>query len=894
MSRAPHTMRALEQATDSTAGADTLASLASHEEEDVQAAVARHPNTPVEVLWRLAVSHPEAVWQNPVLDLLALESPRWIDDVPARATGALFGHPSAPERWVRWGAQQSRRVRRAVAENPSAPAEVLRQLANDKRGYIRNAVLENPGLPQDVLLNRVREADIPGDDNGRRVRSALLGHEKMPDDLRRLLWKGGLGLEDNIVGEEAQPLSAEERQELVAFGTLGRAVVAAHPWTPADALRDLAFDRNARVRRALAGNPWAPPDVIGGLIKDPDYDVGRTAALHHRLPAAERALLRRAAYVATVNDPAEPLTAEERAALEGWGAFGALLRAGDPGCPSDTLEELAGSSVEAMWQTLCANPNTPDPVIEWLVQEYRERVVSFVALNPHLRTDVLLRCLRTDVLLRCDDSILERAVMILSQRTDLSTPLAVRLAGLTCSQFMVDDIGTLYEELYPARLPVPRPPRRFYVETAQAALALHPALPPDDARDLVRTLMPAPVPFPPKVAGFVRAREGMRARAPLSPRLEVLLRLLGSEHDEHRTAALSHEAVPPWLRDLLRGAGMTADEGAIRGPVVALSREERDFLRGLGPFGKELVAAHPLTTAEELTQLSHSTADAVLHRVAAHRATSPEVLLDFLKRDDYTFARTAIENPSFPEDLRQLLRYAGLGVYGGLDAPQGPLTVAQEEQLQAIGDLGQLLIAQNPYTSPAALKQLASDAGQYRLMEIASNPQTPTDVLTALAEDGRYGSPATLQPSLSSYPQTPRSYERWHVREAALSNPQTPRSVLRAKGEPTDYRTSRAIAGNPSTPPDVLERLATVNDQDVRRAASSNKQLPAETLRLLKRGGASDDLAGMGPPAPDLTAGTPKTPITGTMPNSSVYSIRTSLQMSWPVWPTPHRLRCLC
>ena len=838
-------MRPLDQASDATTGADTLASLASHEEEAVQAAVARHPNTPVEVLWRLAVSYPEAVWQNPVLDLLALESPRWIDDVPARATGALFAHPTAPERWLRWGAQKARMVRRAVAGNPCAPAEVLRQLAGDKHRLVRNRVLENPALPQDVLLAQLRRASIPGDDNGGRARSALLGHAKVPEGLRRLLWKGGMGLEENIFGEEAQPLSAEERQELVAFGTLGRAVVAAHPWTPAEALRDLASDPEARVRRALAGNPWAPPDVIGRLVKDPDYEVGRVAARNYQLPPAERALVRRAAYVATINDPAEPLTAEERAELERWGAFGALLRAGDPGCPPDTLEELAGSSVEAIWQTLCANPNTPDPVIEWLVQEYREKVISFVALNPRLPTDVLLRC---------DDSLLATAVIILSEREDLSTPLAVRLAGSNAPYFGADDAGMLFESLYPARLPAPQSCTRANAEMVQAGLATHPALPPDDARDFVRNFMPAAAPFPSVVVSVAQAREGLPATVPMSPQLEVLLRLLGSGSEEHRKAAITHDALPSWISDLLRDAGMTADGTDVQGPAGELSRQERDFLRALGPFGKELVAAHPLTTAEELRQLGKTASELVLERVAKHWATPMEVLLRLLNRDDYQIAVAAVHNPSFPEDLRQLLRYAGWGEFGDATPPQGPLTAAQREQLRATGPIGLSLIARNPHTAPKVLRQLAEERRDL-LWVIAANPQTPEDILTVLAEEGHYAGPTPQAPNCSragAPPSSPR--ERRRIREAALSNPHTPSCVLRKQAESNDHRAPRAIAANPSTPQDVLERLATASDRDVRRVASSNTQLPVETLRLLRRAGASEELTDMGQPAPDLSA----------------------------------------
>ncbi|MCP4343094.1 MAG: hypothetical protein GY799_30525, partial [Desulfobulbaceae bacterium] len=100
-------------------------------------------------------------------------------------------------------------------------------------------------------------------------------------------------------------------------------------------------------------------------------------------------------------------------------------------------------------------------------------------------------------------------------------------------------------------------------------------------------------------------------------------------------------------------------------------------------------------------------------------------------------------------------------------------------------------VVKNPQTPPEVLTALAKDPTvDYRVkMAVVNNHEAPPEALAALAKD----------PTVD-----------YKVKEAAVKNPQTPPEVLAAlaKDPTVHYRVKMAVAKNPQAPPEVLAALA--------------------------------------------------------------------------------------
>ncbi len=121
----------LEEAQNPRTSPERLRMLASRPEAPVRRAVAGNPNTPEEVLLRLAVHFPEAVLGNPVLDLLLLVNANWLAEMPGYARQRLLGCPEAPLHFLRWAVREGDHTALlSVLQNPLAPRDLVEALTN--------------------------------------------------------------------------------------------------------------------------------------------------------------------------------------------------------------------------------------------------------------------------------------------------------------------------------------------------------------------------------------------------------------------------------------------------------------------------------------------------------------------------------------------------------------------------------------------------------------------------------------------------------------------------------------------------------------------------------------------------------------------------------------------
>lgn len=137
-----------------------LVQLAVHEDQAVRAAVAAHPNTPADVLGKLAPEFPGEVLGNPALPLLRLAHPRLVHDWPRDTLLRLIRNERAPE-WLRRVAMRHPRAEYqvALASNPHLTGADIGLLARHASWQVRAKIAGRPELPPDVLALLTADPD---------------------------------------------------------------------------------------------------------------------------------------------------------------------------------------------------------------------------------------------------------------------------------------------------------------------------------------------------------------------------------------------------------------------------------------------------------------------------------------------------------------------------------------------------------------------------------------------------------------------------------------------------------------------------------------------------------------------------------------------------------------
>lgn len=276
-------------ATNPAAAAQILRTLADSSDPATCAAVAAHPNTPLDLLLHLAGAFPAAFCANPVLPLLLLEQP----DLPARMEAdtlrRLLCYAGVPRSILRWIA--------AHAAPPEAEAARLHivlagEVGPDWPAHARAALWKvAPPSYSDLLLELLGLGATPawllemlaaiGDAE---VRAAVARSPYTPRELLRPLRCAGASGDLRSYAAPADQCDPETLAWLATGGVYARRVAARNPLTPAPVLAQLAADIDRSVRQGVARNRSAPPALLARLAADRAADVRQLVARHAAAP----------------------------------------------------------------------------------------------------------------------------------------------------------------------------------------------------------------------------------------------------------------------------------------------------------------------------------------------------------------------------------------------------------------------------------------------------------------------------------------------------------------------------------------------------------------------------------------------------------------------------------
>ena len=259
----------------------------------------------------------------------------------------------------------------------------------------------------------------------------------------------------------------------------------------------------------------------------------------------------------------------------------------------------------------------------------------------------------------------------------------------------------------------------------------------------------------------------------------------------------------------------------------------------------------------------------------AFNESAPHTALEALAEDRTRPVRLAVagNGRTSPDVLEQLGRVRDHdfreAVAGNWSAPVEVLIRLARDRIVRV----RLAVADNPYAPPEAVEILMDDERMFPIAAIldnpeafgevglrhlagspfpryrwaaAENPNTPPDVLDALASDvervpGRYiGHWNPIRMAVAANPGTPvevisrlATDDHADVRWFAAANPRTPIDVLEALAGDDDSRVRCFVAEHRTSTSVLLGRLAGDLESDVRRNVAANRRCPLAALRRM-------------------------------------------------------------
>lgn len=175
-------------------------------------------------------------------------------------------------------------IRKAVAQNPNVPLELLRKLSEDWDGTVRLAVLDNAAVTNDIITSLLNDANPLVSlracyaldqrrkvTNGSSSKAAAVTIKDMPN-LR--------AYQGYLRSSKEEPITSDPSHAAINF----LKIVAERLTTPSQRLTELSNHPDSEVRAAVAGNSKSPMEALWRLAQDMDPMVRTTLAQNQSCP----------------------------------------------------------------------------------------------------------------------------------------------------------------------------------------------------------------------------------------------------------------------------------------------------------------------------------------------------------------------------------------------------------------------------------------------------------------------------------------------------------------------------------------------------------------------------------------------------------------------------------
>ncbi len=748
--------------------------------------VAESPETPLAVLEQLAGD-----LELPIRLAVKFNSscpPSLIELVEGQHTVASDWNTDA-EQLTMLGQSRWPWIRLAVAQNPSATAATLMQLAGDRVYKIQLAVAKNPETPADVLAILAQHQD-------KTIQATVAEHQNATEEIlhqlfptQQQLLKRRKNLPASILerffNEAATNKPIWQNNEL-------RYLCLGQPNTPNRILAELANIDLELLRAEKAAKSQPPsPEVFEQWIQD-DLRF----------------------LVEVANHPQVSVTILERL-IHYPNPYIKLAVAQHSQTPEELklrlLQELGVNSKEDIKVKIAAHLDTPLHILEAmgqnelyhtkLLQEIRRVLVSEYAVNAHSfksLADKVMSDLKHKVLYPAGISVDVEQWMAIIQNPDVMEVMARNL--------MSDE--TDYE--------------------------LHP---------LMMGLMPQWAELLPELTQKLVEEVVINIRGILTV-INTDIKITAS-HRSVGVALVGNPHTPIGLREELKNQlilpldrrGHYRDDYDVRmslayNPQIP-EAERNTYLQQVFQMKGEQrtleeLAKNPQTPTHLLAELANSSDNIIRHYIAKNPSTPVEILIQLTEDDDQQVRECALKNPHVP--ILEAHHQMQLGVYKLSLAQTEAEETANAHQLMARradspyalaqvvekGDHNSKLTAARSNKTPIqVLQQLAKDADEAVRQAVSQNANLPLNNLLELARD----------PSLNV--RSNLAYKPSH------SKTPTPIQLLEILAQDESERIRARVAEHPDTPVEILVRLANDSSREVKTKLIANPNTPTTILNRL-------------------------------------------------------------
>ncbi|MBV6624216.1 MAG: hypothetical protein KI793_14970 [Rivularia sp. (in: Bacteria)] len=381
-------------ATNPSAEPDLLGELASSEDKVTRKGVAENPNTPTDVLLKLAGDFPQQFFSNPVLSLLMLENPNLATDISYWSLLKLLKQDDAPEWFLACAAMHANSlVLEAVAKHKRASEQVLVQLAIKSRydPELGLCIAQRKDVSQTVLETLAQHG-------AGSVRLHLATYPKIPVRVLEILvenpepnWNLRVAIETSIAKNPNTPLNVLEALIKVPYTKVKSAIAKRSDLTK-NLIIELALDYRVHTMNFLPQNPHIPSSWLEEMAEHPDERVRQMVARHPNTPAyllveaANNLELRQ--FVA--ENPSTPASTLEELAMDSRGDIQAAV-ARNANTPGYVLDILGSTPFHDL--LLARHPNTPSHTLQkilWrLALDERLSVRKYVAQHNQAPVSIL-------------------------------------------------------------------------------------------------------------------------------------------------------------------------------------------------------------------------------------------------------------------------------------------------------------------------------------------------------------------------------------------------------------------------------------------------------------------------------------------------------------------------
>jgi Leucine rich repeat variant len=841
----------LLEASNPTTSPLRLGRLASSGNRELRHAVAGNPNTPSEVLWRLAVRDASAVLQNPVLGFLILENPNFLAELPEFARLSLLRTSQTPQAWLdwvfAWGDQDSKVH---ALQNPNLKPELLEALEH-----------------KFLLESGTDNSSKPGDSEASFLAFLVRGHVNHPNKLE--FESATKTLHDLLPSLEHD---GEHLKDAVALGLV-----------PDWLLKGLSLDDDAQLRLMLAKDS-ADQTLLFHLCFDDDDEVRAAARANQNISTSTLERLSRVEHHQILEaldielletGGVQALTYLARNSSVDLAVLASLITHSDwrvrqalvlnPELPAELLEQLGDDEDKDVRIAVAQHPNASTRMLEFLVGDAVEEVRQAVQANPNANPawNVLLEQVEHG-----DETVSLEALQTLCERGGWSRQLALKHPNLTLEVLESYLTGDNWHDRVAA------------AHNSNLSAAMLEMLSLDTDSDVRQAVAMHPNLEAGLLEKFIQDEQfEIRKSAALNPKIDTAL-LETLAHDEHwavRQAVAQHKAASRMtLTTLLEDSDndvRIAARAALN--VQEPSREDSVGSTNLLEFYRGWFEDHPHTHAkleverflEELGTGQTGRKNIQLENGEQHEI----VLISWQGKPIFEIPNDVVSQLVRDAQWRVRQEVAGYPFVPRMSLARLCLDSDSDVRTAAAG---------NPNSSRTMLCKLAGDEVSSVRAAIVNREDAPLEALQLLCCDSepeiraaalkhpntpfnvaeKFERLHTLDPKLNVTQleelaqNTPTAHawiakhpnvtaklleqlgwrEHWRLREAAASNPKLERVVLEQLAQDTDLDVLRALARNSSTSNEVLLQLIAHSDSSVRRTALENKNLEPETLQQLR------------------------------------------------------------